>query len=96
MISLLFIGIFSFVSSFTVSHITTREILRYKYEQEIYQEFMAPKKDSLVKFNTTIRVRTIPSTKDLSSNTLSSLWYDSKDYYKFKLDYSLTAKYNSI
>ena len=96
MISLLFIGIFSFVSSFTVSHITTREILRYNYEEYVSQLKPISKNSSLVKFDTTIRVRTIPSIKDLSSNTLSSLWYDSKDYYKFKLDYSLTAKYNSI
>ena len=92
MISLLFIGIFSFVSSFTVSHITTREILRYNISQ------LKPisKNSSLVKFDTTIRVRTIPSIKDLSSNTLSNLWYNSNDYERFRIHYSLTRKYNSI
>lgn len=92
MISLLFIGIFSFVSSFTVSHITTREILRYNISQ------LKPisKNSSLVKFDTTIRVRTIPSVKELSSNTLSNLWYNSNDYERFRIHHSLTRKYNSI
>ncbi len=96
MISLLFIGIFSFVSSFTVSHITTREILRYNYEEYVSQLKPISKNSSLVKFDTTIRVRTIPSVKELSSNTLSNLWYNSNDYERFRIHYSLTRKYNSI
>lgn len=96
MISLLFIGMFSFVSSFTVSHITTREILRYNYEEYVSQLKSISKNNSLVKFDTTIRVRTIPSIKDLSSNTLSNLWYNSNDYERFRIQYSLTRKYNSI
>ncbi len=96
MISLLFIGIFSFVSSFTVSHITTREILRYNYEEYVSQLKSISKNSSLVKFDTTIRVRTIPSIKELSSNTLSNLWYNSNDYERFRIHYSLTRKYNSI
>lgn len=96
MISLLFIGIFSFVSSFTVSHITTREILRYNYEEYVSQLKPISKNSSLVKFDTTIRVRTIPSIKELSSNTLSNLWYNSNDYERFRIHYSLTRKYNSI
>jgi len=96
MISLLFIGMFSFVSSFTVSHITTREILRYNYEEYVSQLKSISKNNSLVKFDTTIRVRTIPSIKDLSSNTLSNLWYNSNDYERFRIHYSLTRKYNSI
>lgn len=96
MIPLIYVGIISFLSSFTVSHFTTRELLRYKYEQEMYETFIEPKKDSLVRFNKVIKVRTIPSVKDLSSNTLSSLWYQSNDYYKFHLEYSLAEKYNSI
>ena len=96
MISLLFIGIFSFVSSFTVSHITTREILRYNYEEYVSQLKPISKNSSLVKFDTTIRVRTIPSVKELSSNTLSNLWYNSNDYERFRIHHSLTRKYNSI
>ena len=96
MISLLFIGIFSFVSSFTVSHITTREILRYNIEEYVSQLKPILKNSSLVKFNTTVRVRMIPSIKDLSSNTLSNLWYNSNDYERFRIHHSLTRKYNSI
>ena len=96
MVPLIYVGIISFLSSFTVSHFTTRELLRYKYEQEMYEKAIEPKKDSLVKFNNIIKVQTIPSVKDLSTNTLSSLWYQSNDYYKFQIQNSLTAKYNSI
>lgn len=96
MIPLLYVGIISFISSFTVSHFTTRELLRYKYEETIYEKVIQPEKKSLVKFDKAIKVRTIPSIKDMSSNTLSNLWYQSNDYYKFQLEYSLTAKYNSI
>jgi hypothetical protein len=96
MIPLLYVGIISFISSFTVSNIITREYLRvnYEYTHEPFND--RSKKNSLVKFNTSIKVKTIPSIKDISSNTLSELWYNKEEYDVFKKDYILSRKHNSI
>ncbi len=96
MIPLLYVGIISFISSFSVSNIITREYLRVNYEYTHEPINDTSNRISLVKFNTSIRVKTIPSIKDISSNTLSELWYNKEEYDVFKKDYILSKKHNSI
>ena len=94
MIPIVYASIISFLSSFSISHVITREYLRYIYEQEIYKENYTKK--SLVKFNKYVAFKEIPSIKDISSNSLSELWYKREDYELFKKEYMLHNKYNSI
>jgi hypothetical protein len=94
MIPIVYVGIISFFSSFSISHVITRECLRYSYEQQIYKEDYTKK--SLVKFNKYVSFKEIPSIKEISSNSLTELWYNSQDYEKFKKEYMLDNKYNSI
>jgi hypothetical protein len=90
MIPLLYVGVLSLLSSFSVSHFITSEYLRYTYVE--------PKKKLIVKFDKIIRVRTIPSVRSLSSNTLNKLWYTGRDYARFKQEYinNMVTKYNTI
>ena len=94
MIPILYLGIISFFSSFSISHVITREHLRYRYEQELYKENYTKK--SSVKFNKYVAFKEIPSIKEISSNSLSELWYSSQDYDFFKKEYLLHNKYKSI
>ena len=94
MIPILYLGIISFFSSFSISNVITREYLRYRYEQELNKEFYTKK--SLVKFNKYVSYKEIPSIKEISSNSLSELWYSSQDYEFFKKEYLLYKKYKSI
>ena len=94
MIPILYLGIISFFSSFSISHVITREYLRYRYEQELYKENYTKK--SSVKFNKYVAFKEIPSIKEISSNSLSELWYSSQDYDFFKKEYLLHNKYKSI
>lgn len=97
MIFLIYIGITSFSLSFTISNFITREILRNRFESEIYEEKNLKSKSlSKVKFNTKIKVRYIPSRQILSPNTLSDLWYNQRDFDIFKKNYLFEKKYNSI
>jgi hypothetical protein len=94
MIPIVYVGIISFFSSFSISNVITREYLRYIYEQEIYKEDYTKK--SLVKFNKYVAFKEIPSIKEISSNSLNELWYSSQDYEIFKKEYLLYNKYKSI
>ena len=94
MIPILYLGIISFFSSFSISNVITREYLRYRYEQELYKENYTKK--SSVKFNKYVAFKEIPSIKEISSNSLSELWYSSQDYDFFKKEYLLHNKYKSI
>ena len=94
MIPLVYIGIISFISSFSLANVLTREYLRHECEKQLYESIST--KTSLVKFNKCVTVKEIPSVKDISSNTLSELWYNMKDYDLFKKDYILSKKHNSI
>lgn len=94
MIPIVYVGIISFFSSFSISHVITREYLRYSYEKEIYKENYTKK--SLVKFNKYVAFKEIPSIKEISSNSLNELWYSSQDYEIFKKEYLLYNKYKSI
>ena len=80
MLPLLYVGIISFISSFTVSLFSTREILTYNYNKDIYPS----KTNSKVKFNCEILVRYIPTRESISSGTLTNLWYTKNDYDVFK------------
>ena len=82
MIPIVYVGIISFFSSFSISHVITREYLRYSYEKEIYKANYTKK--SLVKFNKYVAFKEIPSIKEISSNSLNELWYSSQDYEIFK------------
>jgi hypothetical protein len=94
MIPIVYVGIISFFSSFSISNVITREYLRYTYEKEIYKEDYTKK--SLVKFNKYVAFKEIPSIKEISSNSLNKLWYSSQDYEIFKKEYLLYNKYKSI
>ena len=94
MIPIVYVGIISFFSSFSISHVITREYVRYSYEKEIYKENYTKK--SLVKFNKYVAFKEIPSIKEISSNSLNELWYSSQDYEIFKKEYLLYNKYKSI
>jgi hypothetical protein len=94
MIAIVYVGIISFFSSFSISNVITREYLRYTYEKEIYKEDYTKK--SLVKFNKYVAFKEIPSIKEISSNSLNELWYSSQDYEIFKKEYLLYNKYKSI
>ena len=94
MIPLVYIGIISFISSFSLGNVLTREYLRHEYEKQLYENIST--KTSLVKFNKCVTVKEIPSVKDISSNTLNELWYNVNDYDLFKKDYILSKKHNSI
>lgn len=99
MIFLIYIGITSFSLSFTISNFITREILRNRYEVEIYEKKdkkLDIKNLSKVKFNKEIKVRYIPSRQILSPKTLSELWYNQNDFNTFKNNYKFETKYNSI
>lgn len=97
MIFLIYMGITSFSLSFTISNFVTREILRNRYEVEIYEEMNNKTKNlSKVKFNKEIKVRFIPSRQFLSPKTLSELWYNQNDFNTFKKNYLMETKYNSI
>lgn len=105
MLPLVYIGLISFFGSFSISHFFTQEYLRYKYQINIDDNLKSllnsnndnnPKSKSLVKFNDDIDVKYIPSITDISSNTLSELWYDNDDYKRFKLEYLWYNKYFSI
>ena len=97
MIFLIYIGITSFSLSFTISNFITREILRNRFESELYEEKNLKSKSlSKVKFNTKIKIRYIPSRQMLSPNTLSELWYNQNDFNTFKKSYMFETKYNSI
>ena len=94
MIPIVYVGIITFFSSFSISNVITREYLRYTYEKEIYKEDYTKK--SLVKFNKYVAFKEIPSIKEISSNSLNELWYSSQDYEIFKKEYLLYNKYKSI
>ena len=80
MLPLLFVGIISFISSFSVSHFASREMLTYTYNKDICPS----KTNSKVKFNYEILVRYIPTRESISSGTLTNLWYTKNDYDVFK------------
>ena len=92
MIPLIYIGIFSFLSSFTISHSITREYLRHTFDIKIQES----KKDSKVKFNTKVRFKVITPISNISNNTLDKLWYKKEDYQEFKKEFLKFKKYNSI
>lgn len=92
MLPLIYVGFISFISSFTISHSFTREILRFNFEGELIEK----KTDSKVKFNTEIRFKTISPISNISSNTINKLWYKNEDYEEFKNEYLKLKKYNSI
>ena len=92
MLPLIYVGFISFISSFTISHSFTREILRFNFEGELIEK----KTDSKVKFNTEIRFKTISPISNISSNTINKLWYKNEDYEEFKNDFLKLKKYNSI
>lgn len=99
MLPLIYVGLITFISSFTLTHSITREILRFNFERKI--EDSKPKIDdfkqnSKVKFKTDINVRYIPSRTNLSTTTLNKLWYTNKDYEIFKINYQKLKKHNSI
>jgi hypothetical protein len=92
MIPIIYIGIFSFFSSFTISHSVTREYLRYTFDIKIEES----KKDSKVKFNNEVKFKIITPISNISSNTLDRLWYKKEDYHKFKKEFLKLKRYNSI
>ena len=96
MIPLLYVGVISFISSFSISNFITREYLRntYTYVHEVNN--VISDKNSLVKFDRYITVKTIPSIKDISSNSISELWYNREEYDVVKKNYILSNKHNSI
>tara|TARA_Y100000991_G_scaffold126246_1_gene95068 strand:+ start:114 stop:413 length:300 start_codon:yes stop_codon:yes gene_type:complete len=99
MVPLIFLGISSFTLSFTISNFITSEILRNRFENEIYTErelFLPQKKLSKVRFNKEIRVRYIPTIDSLCPNTLYDLWYNKNDLRIFKHNYLFYKKYKSI
>jgi hypothetical protein len=94
MLPLLYVGIISFFTSFSITNVITREYLRSTYENKLNKELY--KKKSLVKFNKYIRVKKIPSLMDLSYNSFSELWYNKYDYELFNKEYILFKKFNSL
>ena len=92
MLPLIYVGVFCFISSFTVSHSITREYLRYTIENHVEET----KKDSKVKFNTEVRYKLITPISNISSDTIDKLWYKNEDYKKFKNDFIKLKRYNSI
>tara|TARA_B100000700_G_C14784170_1_gene732749 strand:- start:543 stop:821 length:279 start_codon:yes stop_codon:yes gene_type:complete len=92
MLPLIYVGLISFISSFTISHSFTREYLRDNFEGELIEK----KKDSKVKFNTNIRFKVIPPISNISTNTINKLWYKNEDYEEFKNNFLKLKKYNSI
>ena len=96
MIPIIYIGFFSFLSSFTISHSVTREYLRYTYEIEIENLKKNLKKDSKVKFNNEVKFKIITPISNISSNTLDKLWYKKEDYHKFKKEFLKLKRYKSI
>ena len=99
MVPLIFLGISSFTLSFTISNFITSEILRNRFENEIYteRELSLPQKTiSKVKFNKEIRIRYIPTIQSLSPKTISNIWYNKNDFKIFKHNYLFDKKYKSI
>ena len=99
MFPLILLGISSFTLSFTISNFITSEILRNRFENQMYteKELSVQKKNlSKVKFNKEIRVRYIPTIQSLSPNTVSELWYNKNDFQIFKHNYLFDKKYKSI
>ena len=94
MIPLFYAGIITFFTSFSISNLITREYLRYIYDKKLKEELY--KKKSLVNFNKYIRVKEIPSIMDISSNSLSELWYNKDDYELFKKEHILINKFKYI
>jgi len=92
MLPLIYVGLISFISSFTISHSFTREYLRDNFEGELIEK----KTDSKVKFNTEVRFKIISPISNISYNTINQLWYNKKDYEEFKNEYLKLKKYNSI
>jgi hypothetical protein len=92
MLPLIYVGLISFISSFTISHSFTREYLRDNFEGG----FIENKTDSKVKFNTEVRFKAITPISNISSNTINKLWYKNEDYEEFKNEYLKLKKYNSI
>lgn len=80
MISLVYIGLTSFFSTFLVSHSVTTEILTRNFNISRIES----KTDSKVKFKQEIRFKTIPNRDNIPENTLNELWYSRDDYKKFK------------
>ena len=79
MLPFIYIGIISFLSSFTISHYTTRKILKHYYENDIKLSNNRLK----VRFNNKILVKYIPNRKSISLNSVSELWYTNKEYKYF-------------
>ncbi len=92
MLPLIYVGVISLSSSICISHFITREILRNIFKSNIKEK----KIDSKVKFKKEIRVRYIPSRKNISNGTLERLWYSQNDYNSFKNNFLKLKKYNSI
>tara|TARA_B100000902_G_C26465376_1_gene507494 strand:+ start:209 stop:487 length:279 start_codon:yes stop_codon:yes gene_type:complete len=92
MIPLIYIGLISLSSGFTISYSVIREILKSKYDLKIVNK----KNDTLIKFNNEVKVHFIKSKANLSSKSLSELWYSNQDYIKFKNDYINSKKNYSI
>ena len=92
MLPLIYVGVISLSSSICISHFITREILRNIFKINIKKT----KIDSKVKFKQEIRVRYIPSRKNISNDTLERLWYTQNDYNLFKNNFLKFKKYNSI
>ena len=92
MLPLIYVGVISLSSSICISHFITREILRNIFKINIKET----KIDSKVKFKQEIRVRYIPSRKNISNDTLERLWYNQNDYNLFKNNFLKLKKYNSI
>tara|TARA_B100001027_G_C16262035_1_gene329975 strand:+ start:2200 stop:2514 length:315 start_codon:yes stop_codon:yes gene_type:complete len=91
MLPFIYIGIISFLSSFTISHYTTREILKNNYESDIkYESYIkyesdikSPNSRSKVRFNNKVLVKYIPNRKSISISSINELWYTSKEYKYF-------------
>ena len=84
MIPLIYIGLLSFGTSFTLSFTTTYEYLRLRLETEINKLNESKTK---IKFDKNVNVRLIESKRELSHNSLNKLWYNKNDYEKFKYDF---------
>lgn len=100
MLPLIYVGVFSFISSFAISHHITTEYLNLNYYSESTNYEVLPntnKKNSKVKFSNEVRFKCIPKVQDMSTNTLSELWYTKDNYKEFLLDYKkYKSKYKSI
>ena len=95
MIPLLYIGIISFSGSFLLSFSLTSEYLIMR--TNLLLDKMKPKKKSTsIKFDNVIRFKYIEPRDNLSSTTLSKLWYSKEEYRQFQEDYKRESKYHSI